>query len=343
MYNLSDDLANRICSNDALANFFSTRQVLLTGGTGFVGTWLLRALDALYKNFGGVGSTTVIARSFRPEQQNLSSENKRLKLLERDIRQLQLKELRGFEVVFHAATPSMSPKSPRADIELSKTIVEGQQSLLQSLTPSYPRFVFVSSGAVYGDSRGRKSSFRESDFVGVDPLKASAYGESKRLAEHRLSLAHDVGEIDLTVARLFAFSGPFLPWDAHFAIGNFIRDAANKRKIIVKSDGLSQRSFMHGSDLAAWLLTIAAKGDSRSAYNVGSSRYLTIAQLANTVNDVLEGCGVEIIGPPRPQEEIDNYTPNIEKPKRELNLVESVTLEESIVASYLWGLKNGWA
>lgn len=343
MYDLDADLTERVSANHTLIDLLSTRRILLTGGTGFVGTWLLRALEIVYKNYGGLGTTTVLARSFRPWHYNLASGNQRIKLLEHDVRELRANELPGFELVLHCATPSTSPTGPRADLELSKTIIEGQQSLLRSLRPSAPRFVFISSGAVYGDSRGRESSFGETDFVGVDPLSGSTYGESKRLAEHRLCLAHDAGEIDLTIARLFAFSGPFLPWNAHFAIGNFTRDVARRRTIHVASDGLSLRSYLHGSDLVAWVFAIAANGASRSAYNVGSSRKLSIGELAHVVNDVLEGRGVKITRKPRPPQEIDNYTPSVEKSRRELNVVESTTLEESIIAGYLWGIENGWA
>ena len=81
--------------------------------------------------------------------------------------------------------------------------------------------------------------------------------------------------------------GPFLPLDAHFAIGNFIRDAIHGRDVIIKSDGRDLRSYLYLSDVVSrlWLLLLIGK---EKAYNIGSPVPISIGNLALCVVNVLK-------------------------------------------------------
>lgn len=331
----------QIQEDPALGQEIVSRHILITGATGFVGTWLLKYLEAAYRTFKGDGSVHLLARSFSSAHKDLAKQCKHVKLIPRDLRSLDQYQIPQVDLVLHTATPSTQPGGANPDRELSDIILEGQDALVRSVCKSRPRFLFTSSGAVYGPNQGRSHSFAEDDFVGHDPLGTSVYAESKRLAERRLAIAHDYAEIELVVARLFAFSGPFLPLSAHFAIGNFIRDVAENSEIVVASDGRSWRSYLYGADMARWIFTVALAGEPRTAYNIGSSRALTIADLANIVNSVLGGRGVKIVGQPREDVLVDNYTPNVKRAKDTLQLREIVSLEDAILTTYEWGKECG--
>jgi dTDP-glucose 4,6-dehydratase len=81
----------------------------------------------------------------------------------------------------------------------------------------------------------------------------NSYAKGKQVAE---KLCLDAGEqkiCDSKIARLFAFSGRYLPRDTHFAIGNFIQNVLDRKPIFINSDGQSRRSYLYGADMATWL------------------------------------------------------------------------------------------
>ncbi len=133
------------------------------------------------------------------------------------------------------------------------------------------------------------------------------------------------------IARCFAFVGPDLPLNAHFAIGNFIRDALTADAFTVAGDGTPLRTFLNQTDLAHWLFTLLKSGRSGEAYNVGSDEVISIADLAHLVRDVLAPeKPVHILGKPDPGVSHNRYVPDISKAQQQLGLSVTVPLAEAI-------------
>jgi nucleoside-diphosphate-sugar epimerase len=313
------------------------KKLLLTGGTGFVGTCITATLVHLYDLFGGKGDVTVLSRNTTPTLERLCRESRRVTHARRDLLTVTPGSFLDRDLVIHAATPSVKKDNTRWDEELSTLIVEGQQRLLNALNRNSQRFVFLSSGAVYGPHPG-PDPIGESDFVGIDPMIRNSYRESKRFAEHQLSLAHDFGDIDLVVLRLFAFYGPFLPWDKHFAIGNFIRDVAMQVPIRLKSSGSAVRSYLFATDMVAWILKLAVAGDSREAYNVGSEDSVSIGELALTMDSLVGGLGL-VQSENLDQEQKDFYVPSTAK-ANQFGLHQAISFEEGLNVTLSWGREH---
>jgi dTDP-glucose 4,6-dehydratase len=167
---------------------------------------------------------------------------------------------------------------------------------------------------------------------------ASAYGEGKRAAELLCALYHRRHpELEPVIARCFAFVGPFLPLDAHFAIGNFIRDALHGGPIKIGGDGTPHRSYLYAADLAVWLWTLLFRGRPGQAYNVGSQEEVTILELASTVAECFsKHTDVEIACQPVPGAPAPRYVPSTGLAASELGLVASIPLKEAIARTAAW-------
>ena len=143
--------------------------------------------------------------------------------------------------------------------------------------------------------------------------------------------------METKIARCFAFVGPYLPLDTHFAIGNFIRDGMTGSPILIQGDGTPYRSYLYAADLAIWLWTILFKGKSCYPYNVGSDEDLTIAELAEVVASTFAlKAEVVIAKEPIPGKPVERYVPSVQRAFAELQLKPLISLSDSIIrtASY---------
>ena len=202
------------------------------------------------------------------------------------------------------------------------------------------RLLYLSSGAVYGPQPPALAALPEDHAGAPDSLAAEAvYAHAKRLAES-LCVAAGGRRLQPVIARGFAFVGPLLPLDAHFAVGNFLRDALAGRPIEVLSDGRTVRSYMHAVDLTIWLTTLLVRGAPGRAYNVGSDRAVSVAELAGLV----AACAT----PPLPVRVRDpagpgpapRYVPAIDRARSELGLELAVGLPEALARTFAWARRE---
>ena len=310
-------------------------RIFLTGGTGFFGGWLLESLLAANDRRGLGATVTVLTRdpeAFRRARPRLAG-HAAVSLLLGDVLTLSPPETR-FTHVLHAATPASAKLNLEAPRLMFETIVEGTRRVLEVARSSGARrFLLTSSGAVYGPQPPDLSHVSEDHAGAPDPCApGSAYGEGKRAAELLCALAGREHGFDPVIARCFAFAGRYLPLDAHYAIGNFVRDALAGGPIRIAGDGTPLRSYLYGADLAAWLWTLLTRGQPARPYNVGSERAVSISELAGIVARVLGVArGVEVAAVSEPGRPPSRYVPSTRRAREELGLAERFTLEESIL------------
>jgi dTDP-glucose 4,6-dehydratase len=248
----------------------------------------------------------------------------------------------SFTRVIHAATETSGPLSDKHPEVLLDAVVTGTRRALDfSAQCGAKQFLLTSSGAVYGRQPATITHVAEDYSGGPDvSQKESVYGEGKRMSELLCAIFASQHGLEVKVARCFAFVGPYLPLDAHFAIGNFIRDAGAGGPIKVNGDGTAHRSYLYAADLAIWLWTILVQGASNRPYNVGSRRAVSIAELAEAVSRTLPGhAPVQIAQNPVPGQPAARYIPETARAEQELGLREWVSLEEAIRRTAQWHQK----
>jgi dTDP-glucose 4,6-dehydratase len=308
--------------------------LFLTGGTGFFGHWLLHTLDAANRSLGLGVRCAVLTRdpgAFRRRTPRLASQEW-LTLLAGDVRSFEDPGLRCSHII-HAATPASAALIAENPLEMIDIIVAGTRRVLEfSRRCGARKLLLCSSGAVYGAQPGDLEAVPETYLGGPDPLNPrAAYAEGKRVSELMCAAESRKGSLEVASARCFAFVGPYLPLDTHFAIGNFIRDALAQRDVVVRGDGTPLRSYLYAADLAIWLWTILARGASGRAYNVGSEEGVSIAQLARLVVETLSApVAVRVLGAAEPGRAPERYVPSTARARSELNLEQWIDLPEAI-------------
>ena len=293
------------------------RSVLLTGGTGFFGKSILAAFAdgrlAPPQRLSILSRDPAAFQAAYPRFAHLPF----VDWVKGDVRSFEFPAV-PYDTIIHAATSAVTTIS---DEEQTSVILEGTRHVIACARAcGHPSILFTSSGAVYGPQ-----------VVPVDetvPCRpVTAYGRGK-LAAERLLL--DSG-LEVKIARCFAFTGPYLRRDIHYAIGNFIRDALANRAIVVRGDGSPLRSYLHADDLVRWLFTILERGEAGRAYNVGSDCAVSIRELAETVRRVLDSkAEIVVEGSPRAGEAPSAYVPVIVRARDELGLSVSIPLESAI-------------
>ena len=315
-------------------------QLFITGGTGFFGCWLLESFLWANNHLKLGASATVLSRNpekFTARMPHLAN-NPAIRWIKGDVCNFEFPEGK-YGYVIHAATEASAQLNQNDPQRMFDTIVDGTRRTIEfARTHGTKKFLLTSSGAVYG-KQPRELSHIPEDYHGApDPLDPlSAYGEGKRAAEMLCALAAQKNGLEMKIARCFAFVGPHLPLDEHFAIGNFIRDSLRGGPIVVKGDGTPLRSYLYASDLAIWLWTILLNGKPGQPYNVGSENDLTIKALAEMVQSQLSPTSVvRIYGKPKSGQPAARYVPSTALARSELGLAEHIGLDDALRRTAAW-------
>jgi nucleoside-diphosphate-sugar epimerase len=316
------------------------QHLFLTGGTGFLGAWLLELAAVLNQRHAFGLKITVFSRNARnfarqwPHLGGLEG----VHFQEGDIRYLA--ELpRDARYIVHAAALTDRRLFASQPGAVAETNGLGTLRILRAanLLEDLQKFVLLSSGLVYGRQPWETPRIAE-DFSG--PLRSdevtSVYAESKRFAEIAAQCAISESKLPVVTLRPFAFVGPYQSLQLPWAVTDFIRDSLNGGPIRIMGDGATVRSIMYGSDFAFWVLAALAQGRPRETYNVGSPEGIDLAALAQLIT--------RHFSPPPPirtrlgqaGHDRSRLVPVVDKAVRDLGVTITVPLPEAIERTIAW-------
>ena len=328
-------------AGDALGDLKGSR-ILITGGSGFFGMWLVESL--LYANERrDLGlEVTVLTRDadrYRSSRAPHLAGRGDLHVLEGTLTDFETGD-RTFTHIIHAASESnVEARSDWAERHIEAAL-GGMDRVVDLAVRSGSQAVLITtSGAVYHnpervvDSRFVEGPARQCDLTS----ERAVYGEAKRMMEVAAAVAAERHGFRVPIARCFAFVGPYLPLEANYAIGNFIRDALADQDIVISGDGTPLRSYLYAADLAAWLIVMLAKAESGRPVNVGGAEAYSIRALAEAVNGVAGASGRVIVKQEADPNATPNaYLPDVSRAKADLGLKPAIGLEDALLRTLAW-------
>lgn len=262
---------------------FSGARMFVTGGTGFIGAWLLEVIQHANRQLSAGIEVVVlsrnpdVARAVAPHLFSALS----IQLIAGDVRCFS-SPAGAFDLCIHAAGDVGDGAKAGDHAQVFDAAIAGTRRVLDlALASCARRFLLTSSGAVYGVQPTQLNRVSETYTGAPDPLDVNAaYGHGKRAAEWLCAEASSRSSLGAVSARIFALIGPGMPLHGPFAAGNFVRDVLTGQQVKVGGDGRPVRSYLYAADACVWLLALLQSGASGQAYNVGAEQSLSIAELA---------------------------------------------------------------
>ena len=319
---------------------FDGARVLITGGTGFIGSWLLQCLQRANDLGRSHTSLVVLTRDADRARRRTPHmfERSDTVLLAGDVSDFSAPVGR-LDLCIHAATDVGTVGAAPDYRQLFDTIVGGTRRVLDLAQASgVSRVLIASSGAVYGTQPPDLERVDERFTGAPDPVHVpSAYGNGKRAAEAFACTVAAQSGMSVAMARIFALLGPGMPLDGPFAAGNFIRDVLAGRPMSIQGDGRPVRSYLYAADLVVWLLRILESGTSGQAYNVGSEDPISIRDLALEIaRAAATAPALDIVQNDVAKSLAPRYVPNTAKARQTLQLAQYTDLSAALLKTIQW-------
>ncbi|MYM85379.1 NAD-dependent epimerase/dehydratase family protein [Duganella sp. FT50W] len=250
------------------------RTLLVTGGAGFLAAYLVKALLTANQRHQLGLRVICVTRRAASAALRLSGCLGRddFGLYEHDIGQPPPPDFPAADVLVHAASQA-SPKYYGVDpVGTLLANAAGTQHLLtHARACGAQRFLFFSSGEVYGVPPRPQQPVTETDYGYLDPMNVRAcYGESKRMGEAMCAAWAAQYGLHASVVRPFHTYGPGMAPDDGRVFADFVADVVAGRQIVLHSDGAALRPFCYIADATIGFLTVLLQGASGQAYNVGN-------------------------------------------------------------------------
>lgn len=298
-------------------------RILVTGGAGFIGSFLCerlleRGAEVLCVDNFYTGRRSNVAHLLA---------NPRFEIMRHDITFPLFVEV---DEIYNLACPA-SPIHYQFDpVQTTKTSVHGAINMLGLAKRTKARILQASTSEVYGDPEIHPQ--KEEYWGNVNPIGVrSCYDEGKRCAETLFFDYHRQHRLEIKVARIFNTYGPRMHPNDGRVVSNFIVQALRGEDITVYGDGNQTRSFCYVSDLVDGLIRLMdSDKDITGPINIGNPREFTILQLAEKVIE-LTGSSSKILNKPLPQDDPRKRRPDISLAMKTLDWQPTVKLEEGLV------------
>lgn len=313
-------------------DFFKGKKFLVTGGAGFIGSWICDALVKMNAN------VTCLDNLSSGKNENIEHlfKNEKFKFINEDVTKFE-EEKEKYDYIIHLASRAAPEEYQKYPIETLLANSLGSLRMLELARKNDSIILFTSTSEIYGDAKIIPTP--EEYWGNVNPVgPRSCYDEAKRFSEALFIAYQKQYGLDTRILRIFNTYGPRIRADGFYArvIPKFIMQALNNEDITVYGDGSQTRSFCYISDtIEAILLTIYKNEAKNEIINIGNPKEISILDLAKKIK-LLTKSNSKIIFKPLPQDDPRRRCPEINKAKKILNWFPRIELENGLIKTIKW-------
>jgi UDP-glucuronate decarboxylase len=310
---------------------FRGKNVLITGGAGFIGSWLS---DVLVSSDARITVVDDFSNGRRANLQQLIG-HRNFELIECDV--CKFKSSKKFDVILHLAAHASPEEYLSKPIQTLQTSSFGTSNIAELARKNDASLLFSSTSEVYGDAEivPTPESYRGN----VNPVgPRSCYDEGKRFSEALLMAYCRQYGLDVRIPRIFNTYGPRLREDGLYgrALSRFIFQAVNNQPITVYGDGKQTRSFCYVADtVVALLLVVSEPKVKGEVVNIGNSQEMTIIELANRIKELTKSKS-PIVFMPLPEDDPRRRKPKTDKIKQLTGWEAKFGFEEGVKRTIEW-------
>lgn len=329
------DLVNRtinlILDQQIKRTFFQGRRFIVTGGAGFLGSWLSEALCR-------IGSEVFCIDDFStavPDNIRYLQKNKHFHLIKTNVISVDLSEIECDSILHLASRPSPDDYQ-QYPVETLLPNSTGSYKLLEYCREKEVPIAFASTSEVYGDAQLIPTP--ESYWGYVNPVGLrSCYDEGKRYAEAMYMAYAREYSVRVQIFRIFNTYGPRLRSDGTYgrALSRFISQASAGKDITIYGNGTQTRSFSYVTDTVRAIMYYIQSDVFNDVINIGNPNEITIRKLAEMIIDILGSKSRLQFLPPAPDDP-KRRCPDISKANKLLNWHPTVDLETGIKRTVEW-------
>ena len=313
------------------------KNVLVTGGAGFLGSWLCDALVELNARVICIDNLS----SGLKENINHLIGKENFKFVEHDITQPIFFD-EEIDIIMHLASRASPFEFEKYPIQILKANTLGIWVALGVAKKHNARFLYTSTSEVYGKAEEIPTSEEYTGNVNPVGLR-SCYDEAKRCGESYVIAYRMQHGLDTRIARIFNTYGPRMRAEGVYGrvIPRFVEQALSNKPFTIFGDGTQTRSFCYVTDQVEGLLKLAFFEDAKGeVVNIGSDKEITILELAKLVRELTKSSS-EIEFHPLPKDDPPRRKPDIMKAKKILNWEPKVELEEGLSKMIKWFKEKG--
>ena len=316
------------------------QHIAVTGGTGFLGTWIAETITALNDVYRLGITLDLYARNVNDWSQKYPHLSKRnnIRLVAQDVRS-PFEFARSTNYVIHAAGIPNNRVHSSDPLRVYQTTVSGINNVLQAASQldNLTRFVNVSSCLVSGPTN-RPGPLAETDYFPMPCGQLhTVYAEAKRAAENLAAVYRSQYRMPISTVRPFTFAGPYQELDRPWALNNFLRDVLTGCDIRIHGDGSARRSYLYGSDAAWWTLATLINGTDGATYNIGSTAAVTHLELVKLLGErVNPKPRVVLNTAPSRQGKKDDLFPDLTATINGLGVTQTCSLVSTVDKIWQW-------